>query len=379
MGRRWGKTVLGGTLVLNVLRQHGHAAWVVPTYKNGRSLWRYCQAVCAPLAQLKIMDISKSERTITTHLGGLLSIYSADNIDAIRSEWFNLVVIDEAARVSEEARNDAIMPTLADAGGCEVDISTPKGMNWFYSEYQRGQGNDPQIKSWNAPTSANPLPAIRQMLQKIKRLVALGRMSSRTLNQEWLARFLADGALVFAGSRGLSVMNREAPQPGKHYVIGVDWGRTNDFTVMSVWSIGDQHEVYLEYFTDLPWGVQYKKIKAKAREYNDALVIAEANNAQDAHVEALATLGVRVMPFITLNAPKAFWVDQLVGAIESKHVRFQSDDTGILEMEAFASGRTPTGLVKYGAPEGQHDDIPMARLFAYSAIAESGPVILNAE
>ncbi len=377
MGRRWGKTVLGGALVLNVLRQHGHAAWVVPTYKNGRSLWRYVQAVCAPLAKLKVMDISKSERTITTHLGGLLGIYSADNIDAIRSEWFNLVAIDEAARVSEEARNDAIMPTLADAGGCEVDISTPKGMNWFYTEWQRGQGNDPSIKSWNAPTSANPLPNIRLMLQKVMRLVKLGRISSRTLNQEWLAHFLGDGAKVFIGARAVSVLVQEEPDPAKRYVIGVDWGRTNDFTVISVWSIGELKEVYLDAFTDLPWHVQYQKVKTQALRYNNALVIAEANNAQDAHVEALALMGVRVMPFITQNAPKAYGIDQLVGALDTGIVKLQNDDTGILEMEAFESGRTPTGLVKYGAPEGLHDDIPMARLFAYSAIAETRPVILD--
>jgi hypothetical protein len=188
MGRRWGKTVLGGTLVLNTLRQHGKAAWIVPSYKNGRSLWRYVQSVCAPLAQAKLMDISKSERMITTHLGGMLGIYSADNIDAIRGEWFHLAVLDEAARITEEARNDAIMPTLADAGGCELDISSPKGMNWFYTEWQRGQDDGATVKSWRAPTSANPSPQIKRAAELAKE-----RVPARTYDQEWDAQFLADG------------------------------------------------------------------------------------------------------------------------------------------------------------------------------------------
>jgi len=260
-----------------------------------------------------------------------------------------------------------------------VDISTPKGMNWFYTEWQRGQGTDPTIKSWNAPTSANPLPNIRLMLEKVMRLVKMGRISSRTLNQEWLAQFLGDGAKVFMGARALSVLPREEPDPLKRYVIGVDWGRSNDFTVISVWSIGDMREVYLDQFTDLPWHVQYSKVKTQAKRYNNALVIAEANNAQDAHVEALAGLGVRVMPFLTQNGPKAYGVDQLVGALDTGLVRLQNDEMGLLEMEAFESGRTPTGLVKYGGPAGIHDDIPMARLFAYSAIADSGPILLGSD
>jgi len=212
---------------MNVLRQHGHVAWVTPTYKNGRALWRFSQAVCAPLVQAKLMDISKSERTITTHLGGFFGMYSADNIDAIRSEAFNLVVIDEAARVSEEARNDAIMPTLADAGGCEIDISTPKGMNWFYTEWQRGQDDGQQIKSWRAPSSANPNPQIQHAAE-----LAKGRVPTRTYDQEWAALFVADGNYFQKVEECCVLIDPDRPEDhfGHPINIGLDWGKVVDFT-----------------------------------------------------------------------------------------------------------------------------------------------------
>ena len=46
-GRRWGKTVLGGRIVMETLRQHGRAAWIAPTYKNTRPLWRWCVQVAS--------------------------------------------------------------------------------------------------------------------------------------------------------------------------------------------------------------------------------------------------------------------------------------------------------------------------------------------
>src|SRR5262245_26240923 len=164
MGRRWGKSVLGGVLTMNVVRQHGRVAWVVPTYKNGRNLWRFARAHAASMPHH--FDVSKTDRTITTHRGGFFGIYSADNADAIRGEWFHLVVLDEAARIDESDWTDAIQPTLADADGDAILISTPKGRNWFWDEWQRGQADDERlVKSWRAPTSDNPSPRIQHAAQ----------------------------------------------------------------------------------------------------------------------------------------------------------------------------------------------------------------------
>ena len=122
----------------------------------------------------------------------------------------------------------------------------------------------------------------------------------------------------------------------------------------------------------VPFGVQYERVTALAKGYNDALVMAEANAQQDAHIEELAKRGVRVMPFTTTNATKAYAVERLAGSMERGDVQFQDDEGGMLEMEAMESSRTPSGLVKFAAPEGLHDDVPMARMIAYSGIAESG-------
>src|SRR6187455_80421 len=82
MGRRWGKSVLGSVMCMNVLRQHGRVAWIVPTYKNGRGLWRLSKLLAQPVRHR--LDISKTERMMTTQRGGSFGIYSADNIDSIR-------------------------------------------------------------------------------------------------------------------------------------------------------------------------------------------------------------------------------------------------------------------------------------------------------
>ena len=113
MGRRWGKTVLGGVLVGLTLQQHGRVAWIAPTYKNTRPMWRWLLMATAEDAKAKRLTVSKADRTISTKRGGFLGMYSGENIDSIRGEAFHLVVLDEAARLPEDAWTDAIMPTLS--------------------------------------------------------------------------------------------------------------------------------------------------------------------------------------------------------------------------------------------------------------------------
>lgn len=381
MGRRWGKTTLGGAVVLGVLSQHGKAAWVVPEYKNGRALWRYVQNVCASLAQAKLLDISKSERVVSTRRGGFLGIYSADNIDAIRNEWFNVVVTDEASRVSEEARTDAILPTLADAEGDQIDIGTPKGLNDFYKNWQAArQKQNEDAAAFNAPTNANPMPSIRATFERVRLMTEQNRYPLRSFKQEWLAEFVPDGAGVFRNTRALSKLPEIEPEADHRYLIGRDWGRTNDPSVSSVWDLLLKQEVCLEVEQDMPFAIQLVRLQALAVKYNNALVVAEQNSLGDPLIEQAAAAGIRIMPFVTTNATKATAVDTLALACERATLPiFQDDERGILEMESFESSRTPTGMVKYAAPDGMHDDIVMARLFAYSAIAESGPVLLGSD
>lgn len=373
MGRRWGKTLMAGSVALACANAGAAVAWVVPTYKNARPVWRFAERTVAPASSR--LSIRRTERVIDFPGSGWLGIYTADNPVGILGEAFDLVIVEEAARIPGEVWSDTLMPTLADRDGRAMLISTPRGRNWFWQEYERGKADGKQQASFNAPSSANPLPAIRRAYQ-----LARERVSLRTFQQEWEAQFVADGAGVFRHVRQLSTLLPVPPQEGHRYVIGRDWGRTNDASVSSVWDLLTKQEVFLELDEDTPFALQISRLKALAERYNNALVVAEQNSMQDALVEQAAGAGIRIMGFVTTNATKAVGVDQLALACErAVEPIFQNDERGMLEMEAFEASRTATGLVKYGAPESMHDDICMARLFAYSAIADSGPVLLGSE
>jgi len=308
------------------------------------------------------MNISQSERVITSFNGGFFAMYSADNIDAIRSEYFNLVVGDEAARISGDGWNDAVRPTLADCDGDEILISTPKGLNWFYSEYQMGQDKKNGYASWVAPTSNNPMPTIKKAFE-----LAKARLPERTFAQEWEARFI-DGGGVFRNVRGAATAKTQEPQEGHQYIIGADWGRSNDATVFCVFDVAAKTQVAVDRMTDTDYASQRLRLKALADRYNHAYIIAEANSMGQPNIEALQNMGCSVSAFTTTNATKANIIQGLELAFERSDITVLDDETQIMELTAYQSEKLPSGLVRYGSPEGLHDDTVMAMALAWSGI-----------
>lgn len=358
MGRRWGKTVLGGTVCGNALAQHGRVAWIAPTYKNTRPMWRWLLAATTKDVTARRMAVSRAERTITTSRGGFLGIYSGDNIDSIRGEAFHLVVIDEAARIPETAWSDAIMPTLADYGGDAILISTPKGKNWFYSEWLRGVERGEEIASWKAPTGDNPNPNIRRAFALVR-----SRVPESTYQQEWLAEFV-EGGIVFRNIA--ACMAAPATDPAEHIghtlVAGLDWGKQDDFTAISIGCLDCRREVARDRFNQIDYHFQRGRLRALYDHWRPAAILAEHNSIGDPNIEELQREGLPVVPFMTTATSKPPLVENLALAFEREEWQFQDDPTWRAELEAFERIVSPvTGRSRYGAPEGAHDDTVIAR------------------
>ena len=363
-GRRWGKTVLGGICVMNCARQGGRAAWVVPEYRNGRPLWRMAEASIANLRKAKLVNVNEAERLITFQGGGSLGVYSADNPSSILGEAFNLVVVDEAARVKEEVWYETIQPTLADVAGDAILISTPKGRNWFWREWALGQDGQGHVKSWQCPSATNPNPNIRRAAE-----LARDRVPERTYRQEWLAEFMEDGGGVFRRvSDAATATAQSAAQDGRRNVIGVDWGKSNDWTVLTVLDLGERAQAAIDRFNQIDYQVQIGRLRALCERFHPTVVIAERNSMGEPLIEQLQRMGLPVQPFLTTNATKTAAIDALALAFERGDLRILPDPVLVAELQAYEMERLPSGLLRYGAPAGMHDDCVMSLALAWQAV-----------
>ncbi len=370
MGRRWGKTVLGGDLSLASAASGLRVAWVVPTYKNGRPLWRWAENAVANVRRAKLCSTNRSERTVEFTNGGFLGIYSADSEDSIRSEAFHLVIVDEAARIPESAWTDAIYPTLADYNGDALLISSPNRKNWFYYEWLKGKSGIEGYAAFTAPSSANPNPNIQRAAELAKE-----RVSEDTYRQEWLAEFLENGGEVFRKVRDAidPTLNKVEPYAGD-FVAGIDWAMQSDWTWITVMDRNTRRVVDMDYFNRVDWSLQRGRVQAMAAKWKPRYICCEINSIGSPNFEALQHEGLPVYAFETTASSKPPLIESLVLAFEKNEIRIPDNRELIAELEAYERKVSPTtGRSSYSAPEGLHDDGVISLALAWREVMRGVP------
>lgn len=334
------------------------AWWVAPTYQVAQVAWRELRFASR---QIPGVEIAETDRRITYPTGGWVQVRSADNPDSLRGDGLDLVVIDEAAFVSEEAWSEALRPALADRRGKALIISTPKGRNWFWRAYQMGQdASQSEWRSWQAPTSSNPYIARQELLD------AKAGVPERVWRQEFLADFLEDGGSVFRGVRSAATARTLThAELGCRYVLGVDWGKLEDFTVITVLDDESGEVVRVDRFNQIDYTIQKQRVVAAFEAFRPVSVVVEKNSIGEPLIEDLQRAGLPITAFTTTNASKSLVIDALALAFERGEVKIPNDPVLLAELEAFEMERLPGGSFRFAAPTGLHDDMVMSLAFAW--------------
>lgn len=333
------------------LEQSGRCWWVAPSFPQSSMAWRELKALATQIPEKVIRE---DARLIRLPGGGEITVKSADAPESLRGEGLDLVVLDEAAYIAPEVWTDALRPTLSDRKGAALMISTPCGHNWFWEAWSRGQEGRDDWHSWQYPTSDNPLIDLAEIE------AARESLPESTFSQEYLAAFIADGAGVFRNVRACATATRqERPVEGHTYQVGVDWGRSGDYTVFAVFDCTTRELCYLDRFTGVDYVRQRERLLALYERFSPVMIKAEANSMGLPIIEQLQRDRLPVRPFVTTQASKMEIVDSLALAFERMDIRILNDPILIGELESFASDRTPTGMQRYAARVG-HDDCVMA-------------------
>jgi phage FluMu gp28-like protein len=374
-GRQMGKTTLGIRLVALGVQEGWPCAWMAPTYKYLEDVWRQLRQVLEPITS----DKSEQQHRIATRGGGSVECWSLDDPDAARGRKYRRIVVDEAALVRdlEMVWQASLRPTLSVLQGDAWFLSTPKGLDAFHALYQLGQ--DPlqtEWQSWQIPSSASPFIKPEELT------AARAELPERTYAQEFLADFVQlEGAGVFRGVDAVARLQPQPPTQYHQYTIGIDWARTNDFTCFSVLDATTYEQVALDRFTHIDFEFQTERLHRWADLYQPRVIVAEANALGQPLVERLqqgygrvygdSRRALPIQPWWSTNATKAAVVQSLSLAIENGDVTLLDDQVQTGELLAYEAERLPSGVLRYGAPSGQHDDTVVALALAWLGASQS--------
>lgn len=176
----------------------------------------------------------KSERELFIQFenGSMVECRSEENPDQLIGEGLDFVVLAEAARLKRNTWDQYIRPALADRQGKALLTSTPRGFNWFYEFWQRGQdlGNPDHDywESWMIPSKANPILSETEIEEARK------TSTPEAFMQEWEAKFIAYGGLVFPEFNENIHVKRQIFNPMLRTSLWVDPGSSAPYAVLLV-------------------------------------------------------------------------------------------------------------------------------------------------
>jgi hypothetical protein len=350
-------------------KQARPVAWFAPTYKMLAADWRGMKAMLAEITTHKL----EQEHRLVLITGGNVDMWSLDQPDSARGRRYARVVLNEAAQVAhlQEAWEQVIRPTLADFSGDAWFGSTPRGHNYFWQLWNRGQDQaaNPDWRSWKYPTASNPFILPSEIAQ------ARGELPERVFSQEYLAEFIEGEGLVFRNIRACMTAPQTTPakHKGHNIVIGADWGKQEDFTALALVCSTCKAEVAHDRFNKIDYSYQRKRVGAWAKGWGVSYGLVESNSIGTPILEQLQLEGMPFYGFETTAVSKPPLIESLGLAFERKECQWLDDPVWTSELEAYERKVSAvTGRSSYGAPEGLHDDTVIARALAWRAALQAG-------
>ena len=348
-----------------------------PSFKQAKNI--YQTIVDAIIKSGVVKSKNKSDLVITLINGSTINFKSAEQREQLRGYTADFVCVDEAAYIPDSIFH-IILPWTDAKKAPLLMVSSPFVKNGFFFQYYSyglehshntvtiDWSNELYKESIEQILSASKLEEYRQVLPK------------NVFLTEYLGEWLDDEGTVFTNIK--ACVKKLEIQPTDKLFVGIDWSNQGeqDYTVISVFN-QNGNQVMLKYFNNTTPLRQIQLIVAQLEPYAKqiSIICCESNSIGTPYTELLKEksqiLAQKVVLFNTSNTSKNAGVLNLQTAMENNDVTLLDDEKQKNEFSYFSATYNPkTRNVSYAAPQGLHDDIVMATVFAYDAL-KNGKVV----
>jgi hypothetical protein len=357
VGRQWGKSVALMNIALYwALQDKGCSIyWVSPTDSQLQKVYTEIIDAVIHTKIIKSKKATKGDTELLFTNGSKISFKSAAAEDSLRGGSVNYLIIDEAAFVKQETVETILLPMLSVRGKKCCFISTPKGKNYLYDYFLKGQDQkkNPTWKSLRYTTYDSPFSN--------KEIIDLAKSSlpEKLFQQEYLAEFV-DASSVFNNVNEVLCLDMlEGPNLNEKYYAGIDIGLISDATVITVI---DERGNLVNY---------YRLVNVEAPKIINEIVrlhelwkferILIESNSQGLPIYQFLKSRIWQLDEINTNTKtKPEMINKLIHLFNMKEIKCIKDDYLRIELEAYIFKQGQTGNIRFMAELGFHDDCIMA-------------------
>lgn len=329
-------------------------AYITPTYKLGK---RFYLELKKSLRDF-IANYNNTDLVLQFNTGSYVQFFSAESANSIRGFQHHYTILDEAAYMDTNTFYEILQPTWTIIGKKVIMCSTPNGNDGFFYDYiTNGLNGIDGFKSKCISIYDNPFIK-KETIEQIRRSIP-----DRVFRQEYMGEFLDGSGTVFTNYKNCI---GDFDKFNKKYYAAIDWGKQNDYTVLTVMNSRKQVvEIYR--INNMDYTQQVRLIADKLNFYKPIKTISEENNMGVVINEMLKKLYKGSLKCITLdNSLKKTIIEKLVVGFEQNDIVIPNNQILLSELKSFTvKYNTQTQTIKYAAGGSQHDDTVISLAYCY--------------
>lgn len=365
ISRQFGKSALGYNLAMYwALSDPGSITmWVSPVDSQAVKVYKEIIDCLYESGCIKSKKQPKGDTEIIFKNNSKILFRSAASEDSLRGGSVDYMILDEAAFMKKSTVETIILPMLNVRGKKCVVLTTPKGKNWIYDWYVRGL-TEKKWKSYRFTCYDSPL-INKDIIQSLKL-----SMNEAAFKQEMLAEFVDQSSLFSNIEDALVLPELNEPKPFTKYYAGIDIGLINDATVISI--VDNEYNLVKYYrFTEIESPELIQKIIEVNNIWKFKKIYIEENNQGLVLLQELKRKLNNIGGFQTTSKSKPEIINKLVHLFNMKEIKIVKDEYLKTELEGFIFKQSDTGVMKFMADAGYHDDCVMSMAIAIRCMEEN--------
>ena len=225
--------------------------------------------------------------------------------------------MDECAFIQEAAWTEGAAPGAVGPAGAGALHQHAEGSQLVLASLEPWPGGRDRWASWR-------FPGVESIYCSQRDRGGAGESangcSSRSIWQSSWTMLAA-----FSGVMEAATATAVEPDPAGSYVMGVDWGKQNDYTVLVVLDTVAGAMVAFDRMNRIDYAIQTERLQVLAERWNVSNIVAERNSMGEPLIEQLSRDGLPVTSFRTTAQSKAQTIDALALAFERSEIRILPD------------------------------------------------------
>jgi len=299
-----------------------------------------------------IENNNETEKKIVLKNGSIFRLAGTDDYNDLMGINPVGIVFSEYSLQKPQAWN-FFRPILAENDGWAVFEFTPRGMNHAHDLLLTARENSDKWFSQILTVEDTQAINAEILLQEKK------EMPQDLYDQEFYCKFIEGAGAFFRNIRSNIYVEDLRPDPTHKYKMGVDLGKHQDYTVLTILDLMTFKIVEIERFNQIDWNLQKAKIEAMYLRYWKPEIIMDSTGLGDPIFDDLLNRGIKnIYPYKFTETTRKDLLVNLQLKLEQNKIKIPENELLIDELNSMRYELVgDRGKTVIRVPENLHDDM----------------------